>query len=241
MLDKRLLRKIDLYYKISKIGKPDTFTIKYANLSDLKSKLFAALKQNISPKIGLASVPTAVQQVAKDLDLEKDRKTIFSSLLELHRDGSIELRGDAGVGRLTAEELANSPPGPLGLKLIWARILRDTLVDEPISIDTDARDIMPVIRKIENNSDTRLKAIVDRLKEISLENKRSFHKLKEEDSIYNSYLDEIRELIGQDWKNDEIIDYMKYRPAIARKSLSIDMAINMRNEIKDRVERRKAN
>jgi hypothetical protein len=84
------------------------------------TEAFAALRGALRASVGLAFVPEAVSA----LERHASRAEVHEALLALHASGAVELRGEAGVGRFTADELDRCPPGPQGLRLVWARLVR---------------------------------------------------------------------------------------------------------------------
>ncbi len=71
---------------------------------------------NIDQRIGLAFVPHVLQQAT-------DKWQAKLALLRAAELGLVELRPDGGLGRFTQAELDAAPDGPLGSKLMWARLM----------------------------------------------------------------------------------------------------------------------
>jgi hypothetical protein len=84
----------------------------------IRTELYNVLKVQASrSNNGLAFVPNAVDRFP-----EYEREVLFGHLLQLYSEGLIELRPDSGSIRFTTDELNASPPGPMGSRLLWARI-----------------------------------------------------------------------------------------------------------------------
>jgi hypothetical protein len=66
---------------------------------------------------GLSFVPNVVRRLAPELDMAAAKR----ALLDAATRGLVELRPEAGLGRLSEEELDASPAGPQGSRLTWAR------------------------------------------------------------------------------------------------------------------------
>jgi hypothetical protein len=67
--------------------------------------------------VSLAFVPTIVERFP-----ELTPEQVQQLLLQLDREGLIELRPDGGWGRFSTSELAVCPDGPDNSKLLWARV-----------------------------------------------------------------------------------------------------------------------
>jgi hypothetical protein len=81
--------------------------------------VLAAARATLDRSVGLSFVPAAVQRLE---EAGYGRGVVHEALLRLARQGGIELRPEAGVGRFSQEELDRCPPGPRGTRLVWARL-----------------------------------------------------------------------------------------------------------------------
>jgi hypothetical protein len=69
--------------------------------------------------IELAFVPDIVERFP-----EMTAEQVGDHLIQLCREGRIELRCDSGLGRFTKSELDACPDGTDGSKMLWARVCR---------------------------------------------------------------------------------------------------------------------
>jgi len=73
----------------------------------------------LDPSVGLAFVPTVVRKLAEHSSLEAAR----ASILEAAKHGSIELRPESGLGRLSDGDRALCVPAIDGTPLSWIRVI----------------------------------------------------------------------------------------------------------------------
>jgi hypothetical protein len=86
-------------------------------LSEVRKAILAYAKQRGSD---LVNVADAIKPIMKKFP----PKEIASAILKLDREGLIELRSESGIGLLSAEEAKFLPPGPDGIPLSYARMLK---------------------------------------------------------------------------------------------------------------------
>jgi hypothetical protein len=67
--------------------------------------------------VSLAFVPTIVERFP-----EMTPEQVGNHLIQLCREGLIELRCDSGLGRFTRAELEVCPKGPDDSRMLWARV-----------------------------------------------------------------------------------------------------------------------
>jgi hypothetical protein len=84
---------------------------------DALAHLLDALDAARNERTGLSFVPAIVQHLSPPMTVS----VAHDALLSAARCELIELRPEGGLARLSAEELALCPPGPLGTRLSWAR------------------------------------------------------------------------------------------------------------------------
>lgn len=78
--------------------------------------LLQAIDDERDERMGLSFVPDVVRRFPKSA-----REQAKAALLALSKGGAVELRPEGGLGRLSAEELELSLPGPQKTRLTWAR------------------------------------------------------------------------------------------------------------------------
>lgn len=81
------------------------------------SSVLAAVEATRDGQTGLSFVPSIVARLRLSLSADAAR----DALLKAASTGLLELRPEGGINRLSAEELAQCPPGPQGTRLSWAR------------------------------------------------------------------------------------------------------------------------
>jgi hypothetical protein len=86
------------------------------------SRVHAAVQANIDERLGLAFVPTVVQQL---LDGGWTLDDARAGLLAASKAGEVELRPESGMGRLTRAQVLLCPAGFDGTPLSWVRLLDD--------------------------------------------------------------------------------------------------------------------
>jgi hypothetical protein len=79
----------------------------------------AAVATGLRPELGLCYVPDVVRGLLPAHSLEE----VHAALLEAARSGRIELRPEAGLSRLSHDDLGLCPEGAHGTRLSWARPL----------------------------------------------------------------------------------------------------------------------
>jgi hypothetical protein len=84
---------------------------------DALARLLDALDAARDERTGLSFVPAIVQRLSPVMTVS----AAHDALLAAARRELIELRPEGGLARLSAEELALCPPGPVGTRLSWAR------------------------------------------------------------------------------------------------------------------------
>lgn len=81
------------------------------------SSVLSAVDATRDEQTGLSFVPAVVARLQPSLSSDAAR----DALLKAANSGLLELRPEGGINRLSAEELAQCPPGPQGTRLSWAR------------------------------------------------------------------------------------------------------------------------
>lgn len=101
-----------------------------------QSRVLAAVRKLIDPKLGLAFVPGVLDSLGGGVAAR-------AALSRAAEAGQIELRPEGGMGRLSADELARSLPGPQGTRLSWARVVGGkkarVTASEPLRAPIDER------------------------------------------------------------------------------------------------------
>jgi hypothetical protein len=89
--------------------------------ADLGARLIQAVHRALRPELGLAYVPDLVRLLVPGHSVQE----IHTALLQAAKGGGLELRPESGLHRLSGEDLALCPQGPLGTRLSWARPLEE--------------------------------------------------------------------------------------------------------------------
>ena len=79
------------------------------------------LRQANVESVGLSNIPTVMKEIIRRSGLPNCIGAVHEMLYDLDREGVIELQPEAGLNRLSKEDLQICPPGPQGSKLTWAR------------------------------------------------------------------------------------------------------------------------
>lgn len=96
---------------------PDTPPSPARTPVDALAQLLAALDAEHDERTGLSFVPAVVRRLSSAMTVS----AAHDALLSAARRELVELRPEGGLARLSAEELAQCPPGPAGTLLSWAR------------------------------------------------------------------------------------------------------------------------